>query len=90
MLLGVLYTLRDTDGLGCLWMNGYLCQGANKPNPDLSMVECDEPTKSNTIWTFGSSSGGVVVCVRGKRLLDLVKINWPNICLLPLLKLQFV
>ena len=39
-------------------MNGCLCQGANKPNSDLPMVECDEPTKSSTIRTFGSSSGG--------------------------------
>ena len=39
-------------------MNECLCRGAKKPNPDLRLVECDEPTKSSTtIWTFGSSSG---------------------------------
>ena len=33
---------------------------------------------------------GLVIYVKGKRLLGLVKIKWPNICLSQLLKLRFV
>ena len=44
----------------------------------------DQPVK------YGVPMWGVVFYVRGKRLLGLVKIKWPNICLLPLFKLHFV
>ena len=54
MFLGVLYML-ETNGFGCLWMNRYWCQGANRPNLALLIVKCDEPTKSNTILDFVSS-----------------------------------
>lgn len=32
-------TILETDGFGCLWVNVFLCQGANRPNQALSMVE---------------------------------------------------
>ena len=53
MFLGVLYML-ETNDFGCLWMNGCLCQGANRPNQSFPMVKYDEPTKSSSILAFGS------------------------------------
>jgi len=44
----------------------------------------DQPVK------YGVPMWGVVIYVRGKRLLGLVKIKWPNICFFPLFKLHFV
>lgn len=44
----------------------------------------DQPVK------YGVPMWGVVIYVRGKRLMVLVKIKWLNICLLPLLKLHSV
>ena len=44
----------------------------------------DQPVK------HGEPMWGVVIYVRGKRLMGLVKIRWLNICLLLLLKLHSV
>ena len=44
----------------------------------------DQPVK------YGVPTWGVVIYVRGKRLMGLVKIRWLTICLLPLLKLHSV
>ena len=44
----------------------------------------DQPVK------YGMPMRDVVIYLRGKRLLGLVKIKWPNICILPLFKFHFV